>query len=768
MNVRSLLAALTVTSVACAQDINLPPPDLAPGEPYRVLFVTDGSYSNASSDIGVYNARVVTEAEAVPALAALSTSWTAVGSTAAVDARTNTQTDPTPSGPTGVPIYRPDGVRVADDYDHLWGAATRNLLIAPLVSPSGRVVPAGGDCHTGSSRDGTRRTGQELGQSGVGFGILGLIDSQWIESSAYPRGAVRRLFGLSGVLTAPAARADGQNFEPYPQFADSQHSSWWAYRLTASSALTIRDLSLFTKSAGGAQDLSVGLYRADPVTGAIVAGSEATATVPVDDALGWYSATWSAPFDVQPGEHVYVGVRATAGFQPVLRNGDRQPSYLWSGSWVNAGDRAAAIRLTTATGEVISANDLAPDNLERSQFHAMAATADRGRLLTHFDVYTQSKTGAPVTLNAPVYRATASGEPESTRAAQGAITIGPERGWYTAILDEPILVDADETFYLALSPSADIYQPTLRSGERSPSYLWDGSAWVPDGERASVFRLGGGTEAASLNADAGTPTSGTLAGGSLSGFYAYQMTAPRDMTLGHVAFYMQSTGIQTINCPIYLDAGGAPASSRTAETPLQVHPAAAWYAGSYNAPVQLAAGDVFWVGVSLRSSVVPPLLTSGTATPAYRWDGTQWIDDGMQIPAIRLLSDDSTFVHTGHGCTGSNGAMPYLTADAFRTGNPAQIRLAGALPSSIAALTFGTPQTLRLDALGAPGCTARTSLAVSLLVATDTAGAAQLDFSVPQQPALIGATLDTQALVADAAASQLGIVASTAHRLAIE
>ena len=209
----------------------------------------------------------------------------------------------------------------------------------------------------------------------------------------------------------------------------------------------------------------------------------------------------------------------------------------------------------------------------------------------------------------------------------------------------------------------------------SPSYLWDGGAWVADGERASAFRLGGGVESVGHNA-----TAGTLAGGSVSGVYAFQVTAPRDMTIGHVALYAQSTGIQTINCPIYLDAGGVPASSRVAETNLRITSSAGWYAGSYNGPVQVEAGDTFWVGMSLRAAVVAPLLTSGVATQAYRWDGSQWVDDGMQIPAIRVLCDDSAFVHTGNGCVGSTGAMPYLAAGAFRTGTGAQIRVEDALP----------------------------------------------------------------------------------------
>ena len=99
------------------------PGDLNPGDEYRLAFVTSGVRNATSSDITVYNTFVDAAAETVPELAALGQDWKAIASTNAVNARTNTSTDPTPAGDTGVPIYVLNTavlIRLADHYDDLW------------------------------------------------------------------------------------------------------------------------------------------------------------------------------------------------------------------------------------------------------------------------------------------------------------------------------------------------------------------------------------------------------------------------------------------------------------------------------------------------------------------------------------------------------------------------------------------------------------------------------------------------------------------------
>ena len=136
-----LAAAVALTAPMPAQGISLPPADLSPGQSYRVLCVTETTTAATSSNIATYNAFVEADVLANPQLAALGTSWAAIGSTLTVSARANTDTDPTPPGATGVPIYRPDGVRLADHYDDLWDAS----LAAPPNVTSAGTVPGAGD-----------------------------------------------------------------------------------------------------------------------------------------------------------------------------------------------------------------------------------------------------------------------------------------------------------------------------------------------------------------------------------------------------------------------------------------------------------------------------------------------------------------------------------------------------------------------------------------------------------------------------------------------
>jgi hypothetical protein len=118
----SLFTALTVQS-ANAQSVTLPP-ELAPGAGCRLVFATSGIRDATSAKAADDNSFVTSAANAVPALAALATTWTAVAETPAVTAPDNIGTNPlivngTPTNP-GVPFVRLDGARVADDNPYFW------------------------------------------------------------------------------------------------------------------------------------------------------------------------------------------------------------------------------------------------------------------------------------------------------------------------------------------------------------------------------------------------------------------------------------------------------------------------------------------------------------------------------------------------------------------------------------------------------------------------------------------------------------------------
>jgi hypothetical protein len=121
------MATLTLTPAASAQ-IQTVPSGLNPGDSYRLVFVTSTTRDASSSNIADYNTFVSGRAAAVPALAALPTTWTAIAATSAVDVRANTATDPVANAGTSVPIYQLGGLRVADGYTDLWDDSIANAI----------------------------------------------------------------------------------------------------------------------------------------------------------------------------------------------------------------------------------------------------------------------------------------------------------------------------------------------------------------------------------------------------------------------------------------------------------------------------------------------------------------------------------------------------------------------------------------------------------------------------------------------------------------
>jgi len=86
------LVVVGVGSTAHAVIITTPT-DLAPGDEYRLAFVTTSTRDASSNNIDDYNQFVTTAANTQAELVALGVTWTAIASTPTVDARDNTGTD---------------------------------------------------------------------------------------------------------------------------------------------------------------------------------------------------------------------------------------------------------------------------------------------------------------------------------------------------------------------------------------------------------------------------------------------------------------------------------------------------------------------------------------------------------------------------------------------------------------------------------------------------------------------------------------------------
>jgi hypothetical protein len=158
-----------------------------------------------------YNTFVTTEAGLIPELAALSTTWTAIGSTTIVDARDNTGTNPTVDL-TGIPIYTTTGLRVADDNADLWDGSIAN----PIFFGDGTTTVGGGfarQAYTGTNSDGTGASsgdGRQL-SSGPGQNIRmargGFTDSGWIGGASFndTDGRGLKMLAISGVIPEPSS-----------------------------------------------------------------------------------------------------------------------------------------------------------------------------------------------------------------------------------------------------------------------------------------------------------------------------------------------------------------------------------------------------------------------------------------------------------------------------------------------------------------------------------------------------------------------------------
>ena len=149
------------------------PDGLTPGAQYRLVFVTAGLHNASSTAIADYNAFVSSQANSSVSLAALGATWSVLGSTSAVDAIANTNTDPVSAG---VPIYNLNGQLVASGNADLWDGS---LAHAINVTQNGGILA--GAVFTGTGVNGLGLTNRQLGsnEARVQYGNSGLTSSGW-------------------------------------------------------------------------------------------------------------------------------------------------------------------------------------------------------------------------------------------------------------------------------------------------------------------------------------------------------------------------------------------------------------------------------------------------------------------------------------------------------------------------------------------------------------------------------------------------------------
>jgi len=208
----SLLAtAVMALALHAPAEIVTVPPDLGPGEFYRLVFVTSGTRDATSTDIADYNAFVTTAATGVPGLNALGTTWKAIGSAGNratgvyVNANENTLTR---TGDPSAPVYRLDGVLVANSNADLWdGSVAAGISVTEYGDPLDTQV------WTGTMGSGVRNGDWFMGDTGgnwvyyglsSGTGAGGVGGMGWIANLDEQKTSLKSFYAISGILTVPS------------------------------------------------------------------------------------------------------------------------------------------------------------------------------------------------------------------------------------------------------------------------------------------------------------------------------------------------------------------------------------------------------------------------------------------------------------------------------------------------------------------------------------------------------------------------------------
>ena len=180
------------------------PPQLQPGDQYRLVFVTNGTRNASSQDIEVYNTFVQNQALLSAELAGLGINWHVIGSTLSVNAKDNTGTF------AGVPIYNLNAQLVASGDLDLWDGALGNPINIDIY---GNVLD--GRVFTGTGTDGTGIENRQLGGPNsfqVQYGYCANTGGSWINSGDWlgaGEGTALYYYGISDVLTVAAVPAPG-------------------------------------------------------------------------------------------------------------------------------------------------------------------------------------------------------------------------------------------------------------------------------------------------------------------------------------------------------------------------------------------------------------------------------------------------------------------------------------------------------------------------------------------------------------------------------
>jgi hypothetical protein len=200
-------AVATVWVPAARADLILnTPAGLAPGQQFRIVFVTNGTTQAESTDISTYNSFVNGDAAAQANgnvfYNGQLVNFSAIGSTATVNAIDNV-------GVSSAPVYSADGTLIADSTTTDAGGLWSGKLLAGIGEDLSGNLSSAGLVYTGSLDDGTGAFLTQLGSviTDTELGFVGHATFDWDTGGAAPFDREIAMYGISDVLTVAAVAA---------------------------------------------------------------------------------------------------------------------------------------------------------------------------------------------------------------------------------------------------------------------------------------------------------------------------------------------------------------------------------------------------------------------------------------------------------------------------------------------------------------------------------------------------------------------------------
>ena len=178
-------------------------PAIAPGESFRLMFITSSGRNANDASIGPYHRFVQDKANGVNALKPMKDHFRALASGSDGVAREVTRTTSANLG-AGDPIYWMNGVKVADGYADLYDDSWDHNSVTgewPSNELGADITTTDYPVWTGSGSDGSRIASYRLGSTAVVYGRPNVLGKELTVGAWRVRGASYPFYGMSPVLT---------------------------------------------------------------------------------------------------------------------------------------------------------------------------------------------------------------------------------------------------------------------------------------------------------------------------------------------------------------------------------------------------------------------------------------------------------------------------------------------------------------------------------------------------------------------------------------